>query len=704
MSSEGRKSAVLLPSSSSEDFCKAWCNQLRGGPKELARSFAKMFVVWITTLLLLNEARGRQVCYERLGCFTDIPPWSGIPGRQLAGLPSSPEDVNTSFFLFTKDNIINYQLMLLTEDVNCILADWTGGSSGLYTTAVNNVRIVGAELVYLVNFLEKDYGYSLANIHFIGHSLGAHAAGEAGRRKPGIGRITGLDPAGPLFQYTPTMVRLDPSDAKFVDIIHTHAGHLFFDFAPGILQTSGHLDFYPNGGKKMPGCKQLRVPPATRDINDLMREYRSIACGHKRSLRYYAESIITPNGFVGYHCKTYRAFVLGNCFPCPKEGCPLMGHYADRFSNKTEKEEQKIYLNTGACPPYARWRKEIHVRVSATEIMKGNIDVALTGTNGIRKEYRIDKGTFKPGNTYLNYIDTEISGNISKVEFLWKKHVGHRGYMGAEKVTIVSGENGNVERDKKGDKRMVVGIWIIALYLLGTVAGDEVCYSRLGCFSDGPPWSGVPGRHLTGLPDPPEKMNISFSLYTRETGNNSQVLLEVENANCIAVDWKDGAKGSYVSAVNNIRVIGAEIAYFLKILQGHCFPCSQERCPMMGYYADRFPDRLKMVNQKYFLNTAANPPFTTWRQKVFIKLSGVKKTRGSIYLAFHDTEGNAKEYEIASGVLSQDQVYTKYLDVEVNPKNTNKMDFFWNKTVYTLLWARLGAETVNIIHGEDGHM
>lgn len=40
----------------------------------------------------------------------------------------------------------------------------------------------------------------------------------------------GLDPAGPLFQYTPTMVRLDPSDAKFVDIIHTHAGHLFFDF------------------------------------------------------------------------------------------------------------------------------------------------------------------------------------------------------------------------------------------------------------------------------------------------------------------------------------------------------------------------------------------------------------------------------------------------------------------------------------------
>ncbi|XP_010009378.1 PREDICTED: pancreatic lipase-related protein 2-like, partial [Nestor notabilis] len=219
-----------------------------------------------------SPIRGRQVCYRRLGCFTDKPPWSGIPGRELAGLPSSPEYVNTNFLLYTRDNTMKYQkisatspstikasnfrthrktrflihghlagadlpwiskmcrFMFHTEDVNCILTDWRGGSNGLYTEAVNNVRIVGAELVYLVNLLEKDYGYSPDNIHFIGHSLGAHAAGEAGRRKPGIGRITGLDPAGPLFQYTPTTVRLDPSDAKFVDIIHTHAGHLFFDF------------------------------------------------------------------------------------------------------------------------------------------------------------------------------------------------------------------------------------------------------------------------------------------------------------------------------------------------------------------------------------------------------------------------------------------------------------------------------------------
>ena len=42
------------------------------------------------------------------------------------------------------------------------------------------------------SFQQSSFGYSLSDVHVIGHSLGAHAAGEAGRRTSGtIGRITG---------------------------------------------------------------------------------------------------------------------------------------------------------------------------------------------------------------------------------------------------------------------------------------------------------------------------------------------------------------------------------------------------------------------------------------------------------------------------------------------------------------------------------
>lgn len=47
----------------------------------------------------------------------------------------------------------------------------------------------------------------------IGHSLGAHACGFAGKKYK-FARITGLDPAGPGFKGQPKEKRLDIDDAK----------------------------------------------------------------------------------------------------------------------------------------------------------------------------------------------------------------------------------------------------------------------------------------------------------------------------------------------------------------------------------------------------------------------------------------------------------------------------------------------------------
>ena len=41
-----------------------------------------------------------------------------------------------------------------------------------------------------------------------------------------LGRITGLDPAEPHFEHTHRKVRLDETDAFYVDVIHTDANPL----------------------------------------------------------------------------------------------------------------------------------------------------------------------------------------------------------------------------------------------------------------------------------------------------------------------------------------------------------------------------------------------------------------------------------------------------------------------------------------------
>lgn len=52
--------------------------------------------------------------------------------------------------------------------------------------------------------------------------------------------FAGLDPAGPYFFHMPPEVRLDPTDAAFVDVIHSDASlpfHLFTNF--GIFNDKG---------------------------------------------------------------------------------------------------------------------------------------------------------------------------------------------------------------------------------------------------------------------------------------------------------------------------------------------------------------------------------------------------------------------------------------------------------------------------------
>lgn len=63
-----------------------------------------------------------------------------------------------------------------------------------------------------------------------------------------------MDPAEPDFEHLSEGIRLDPADANFVDVIHTN-GAPISNLGYGLMQASGHVDFYVNGGEKQPGCK-----------------------------------------------------------------------------------------------------------------------------------------------------------------------------------------------------------------------------------------------------------------------------------------------------------------------------------------------------------------------------------------------------------------------------------------------------------------
>ncbi|OCT71290.1 hypothetical protein XELAEV_18034268mg [Xenopus laevis] len=334
--------------------------------------------------------------------------------------------------------------MLKVEDVNCFCTDWSGGSRTLYSQAANNIRVVGAELAYFINFLSKNMDYPPSNVHVIGHSLGSHTAGEVGKQVPGLGRITGLDPAGPFFKDTPIEVRLDPTDAVFVDAIHTDTSPLIPKMGYGMSQSVGHMDFFPNGGESMPGCKKPILAKLI-NIDGLWEGSKDIfACNHLRSYKYYTESITSRDGFVGYPSTSYETFTKGTGFPCPSTGCPLMGHYADLFSRHGT-SEHSYFLNTGSEKPYSRWRYRVTVKTTGSLNFLGSIQVALHGDKGSSTGQEIASGFIKPGQTYTAFVDVETNvGRLITVSFTWNKSLINLipSTVGAEMISVQYGKDG----------------------------------------------------------------------------------------------------------------------------------------------------------------------------------------------------------------------------------------------------------------------
>lgn len=85
--------------------------------------------------------------------------------------------------------------IFLQELCNFIEVDWSAGSLNLnYKEAKLSAQQVGRETASFIQWLHDQFGLQYKDVHVIGHSLGAQAAGAIGKniQHPKIGRISGM--------------------------------------------------------------------------------------------------------------------------------------------------------------------------------------------------------------------------------------------------------------------------------------------------------------------------------------------------------------------------------------------------------------------------------------------------------------------------------------------------------------------------------
>lgn len=241
------------------------------------------------------------------------------------------------------DWILNSKTEVLGQSsANVLSVDWqTLVPAPWYASAVHNVYRTANYSARLLDWLHAERGLQAARIHIIGHSLGAHTAGLTGRYLTSgtVARITGLDPAGPFFYHQPSDRRIDPSDAAFVDIVHTNSGSII-EGCNGLFEPVGHVDFYPNGGMHQPGCFATH----DSDWSILFGE-----CSHARATELWVESIAAFSAnqkFTSWPCSDWDTFFTGNCTTCG-EGCLDMGFHVEQGLTGS------YFLRTNPVAPYA---------------------------------------------------------------------------------------------------------------------------------------------------------------------------------------------------------------------------------------------------------------------------------------------------------------------------------------------------------------
>uniref|UniRef100_A0A8C5SXG5 triacylglycerol lipase n=1 Tax=Laticauda laticaudata TaxID=8630 RepID=A0A8C5SXG5_LATLA len=316
-------------------------------------------------------------------------------------------------------NILVSALQEREKEANVVVVNWLSLAQQLYTIAVNNTRVVGKQLAELLDWLENKKDFQLENVHLIGYSLGAHIAGYTGNYARGtIGRITGLDPAGPMFEGADPSKRLSPDDADFVDVLHTYTRETL-GISIGIQMPVGHIDIYPNGGDIQPGCGLTDIlgTLALGEIGGL------VICEHERSVHLFVDSLMNKDKpSFAFQCTDSGRFKKGICLSCRKNRCNSIGYNTKKMRNK---RNSKMYLKTRAGMPFKVFHYQLKIHVFSYKSLgktEPAFSVTFYGTSGNSEPLPLevsDQIGLNYTNTFLVYTGEDV-GDILRIKLTWE--------------------------------------------------------------------------------------------------------------------------------------------------------------------------------------------------------------------------------------------------------------------------------------------
>lgn len=304
-------------------------------------------------------------------------------------------------------------------EANVIVVDWLALAHQLYPDAVNHTRRVGHNIADLLNWLQDEQQLSLQQVHLIGYSLGAHVAGYAGEFVRGtIGRITGLDPAGPMFEGAEPHKRLSPDDAEFVDVLHTYTREAL-GVSIGIQEPIGDIDIYPNGGDVQPGCSlgDVLSTAAAGNFMDVMK------CEHERAVHLFVDSLMNrDHASFAYQCTGPDRFNKGICLSCRKNRCNNIGYNARKMRKR---RNSKMYLKTRADTPFGGYHYQMKMHVfnrknadDADPTFYVKLHGSQKDTNDLSVDIQNGVG-LNLTNTFLVFTEQDI-GELIKITLSWE--------------------------------------------------------------------------------------------------------------------------------------------------------------------------------------------------------------------------------------------------------------------------------------------